>query len=203
MYYEDMLEIITKLEYDRELVLITEGNYELSVLRPSVLSKRFKNYDLTKNFQIFLNDGKNHFRPNHLRIMIDINLRVRSRPDLKALLLTIFDNIFYGKNPENEIEIIEKEVFEHYLNPIRIIANLAQLFLIEQDFAYNKKSNYDPGTLFFQGWIREFLDNKKEIDNLCMSVCKFQPPSNKYVCKENKNDKLYTDVLQPLWYLND
>lgn len=200
MIYKDMLEIVRNLEFDKELEVIREDDQVLSVFRPSILSKRFKNYDKNKNFQIYLTEKEKHFRPNHLRIMIDLNLRVRSRPDLKEELFHVFDNIYYGKDPNEEVKRLENEKFEHYLNSLKVIAHLAQLFLIEQDYSYNKESKFEPPTLFFQGWIREFIDSEKEIDNLCMSVCKFQPPSAKYTYKENKKHKKYDPNLKMLWY---
>jgi hypothetical protein len=201
MLYEDMFEIVKELEFDKELPVCCVGNCELSILRPSMLSKRFKNYDRNKNFQIFLRKGERHFHPNHLRVMIDLNLRVRSNPDIKQKLCTCFDNIFYGKDPDQKIQVLLQEDFQHYLNPLRIIANLSQLFIIEQDYCYNKESNFDPPTLFYQRWIREFIVNIKEIDNLCMSVCQFRPPAVRYTSKENKKHKKYNPDVKPLWYL--
>lgn len=196
-----MFQIVKELEFDKEVNIYQVGDNELSILRPSKLSSRFKNYDRDKNFQIYLREGQKHFRPNHLRVMIDLNLRVRSRPDLKRELCSCFDNIFYGKNPDEEIKNLLQEDFEHYLNPLRIIANLSQLFIIEQDYCYNKESNFDPPTLFYQGWVREFIDNMEEIDNLCMSVCSFRPPRVRYTCKENKKHNKYDPEAEPLWYL--
>ncbi|NMA85465.1 MAG: hypothetical protein GX962_16560 [Epulopiscium sp.] len=201
MLYSEMFKIVKSLEFDKELEILKSGNQIISILRPSTLSKRFKNYDINKNFQIYLTEGKRKFRPNHLRLMIDLNLRVRSRPDLKEELLLIFDNIFYGKDPDEEIKKIENEKFGHYLNSLEVIANLAQLFIIEQDYCYHKESNFEPPTLFFQGWVREFIDSVKEIDNLCMSVCNFRPPSVKYTNKENAKHKKHDPNFQPLWYL--
>ena len=82
-----------------------------------------------------------------------------------------------------------------------IIANLAQLFIIEQEFNYERESNFEPKTLFFQGWIREFIDSPKEIDNMCMSVCSGQPPKAQYTDKENKKNKRYEEKRTSLWYL--
>jgi hypothetical protein len=135
--------------------------------------------------------------------MIDLNLRVRSRPDLKKELLTVFDNIFYHADPDKEIELLKNEKFEHFLNSLKIIANLTQLFIIEQEYCYNKVSGFDPPTLFFQGWIREFIDSPREIDNLCMSVCNRQPPEVNYTKKENKKNKAFEGKLKPLWYLDE
>ncbi|MBU0477782.1 hypothetical protein KKC91_04355 [bacterium] len=196
-----MLNIVKKLPFDVKETVFKYDKTEVQLFRPSILSKRFKNYDVKKNFQIWLKEGTREFRPNHLRVMIDLNLRVRSRVDLKEKLLLAFDNIFYGKDPVKEVKDLSKEKFEHYLNPLPIIGVLNQLFIVEQEYCYNKESNFDPPTLFYQGWVREFIDNPKEIDNLCMSVCNGQPSLAKYVGKENKKRKSYIEDLKPLWYL--
>jgi len=204
MKYNEMLKIIQDLEFDQKKVLCTDGNVQLFVIRPSKLPKKLKNeYDIKKNFQIWLKEGEREFRPNHLRMMIDLNLRTRSRPDLKKKLLTIFDNVFYGKDPNEEIKLLGKEKFDHFLNSLMIIANLAQLFIIEQEFNYERESNFEPKTLFFQGWIREFIDSPKEIDNMCMSVCNGQPPKVQYTDKENKKNKRYNEKRGSLWYFEE
>lgn len=199
-----MFKIVKELSFDKEFKILKDGDTEVFILRPSKLSARFKNYDPKKNFQIWLREGERRFMPNHLRVMIDLNLRVRSRPELKKDLLLAFDRIFYGKDPAEAIASLKKEKFEHFLNPLGIIAALAQLFIIEQEYGYNKESKFEPSTLFLQGWIREFIDNPKEIDNLCMSVCKGQPPVACYVNKENKKNKKYMLAELPeLWYVNN
>ncbi len=196
-----MFIIVRDLPFDTKKEIYKEDNTKLFILRPSKLPARFKNYDPKKNFQLWLNDGHRDFIPNHLRVLIDLNLRVRCRPDLKKQLLLAFDNIFYGKDPEEELKELSKEHFEHFLNPLMIIGYSAQIFLIEQEIAYNKESHFEPLTLFFQGWVREFIDNPKEIDNLCMSVCNRQPPLTKYTFRENKKHKKYVKNLKPLWYI--
>jgi len=138
-----------------------------------------------------------------LRVLIDLNLRIRSNPELKNKLLLAFDNIFYGKDPEQELINLEKEKFEHFLNPIIVIGILTQLLLIEQEYGYCRESKFDPPTLFFQGWIREFIDSPKEIDNMCMSVASGQPPKTKYVNLENNKDKKHKNNLKPLWYMEN
>lgn len=199
-----MFKIVKELEFDKKKVVCEDDEgVQLYIFRPSKLSKRFEGYDLKKNFQIWLKEDDREFRPNHLRVMIDLNLRTRSKPDLKRAILSIFDNIFYGKDPDGEIKKIEHEKFEHFLNSIRIIAYLAQLFVIEQEYNYHKPSKFDPLTLFLQGWIREFIDSPKEIDNMCMSVCSGQPPKVQYTDKENKKHKNYEKNRKELWYFED
>lgn len=197
-----MFKIVKELPFDDKTTIFKNGNTEVQLFRPSKLSARFKDYDIEKNFQIWLKEGEREFRPNHLRVMIDLNLRVRSRQDLKKELLLAFDNIFYGKDPETELTKLSKEKFEHYLNDLVVIGVLAQLFIIEQEYCYEKESKFEPPTLFFQGWIREFIENPKEIDNLCMSVCNGQPPLARYVSDENKKNKSYVKDRSELWYLN-
>src|SRR3989338_4983611 len=144
MLKSDMFKIVIELPFDNKQTIFKRGNTEIQLLRPSKLSARFKAYDPKKNFQIWLKEGEREFRPNHLRVLIDLNLRVRSRPDLRKDLLLAFDNIFYGEDPDKELASLEKENFEHFLNPIRIIGYLAQLFIIEQEHAYHKESMFDP-----------------------------------------------------------
>src|SRR3989344_6044277 len=95
-----------------------------------------------------------------------------------------------------------KKNFEHFLNDLIVIGILSQLFILEQEYGYHRESKFDPPTLFFQGWIREFIDNPKEIDNLCMSVCNGQPSITKYVKFENKKDKKHNPKLKSLWYVD-
>lgn len=200
---KSMFKIVKNLPFDTKKTVYKEGKVEIQLLRPSVLSKRFKAYDVKKNFQIWLKEGEREFRPNHLRLMIDLNLKIRGRKDLKKKILLAFDNIFYGKDPVRVLKTLSKERFKHYLNSITVIGVLHQLFIIEQEYGYNKVSKFDPGTLFLQGWIRQIIDSPKEIDNLSMSVCSRQPPAAKYVNLESKKDKKYTANLKPLWYLQD
>lgn len=193
-----MFKIIKNLEFDENKIVYKKENIEIYLLRPSKLSKRFQNYDINKNFQIWFKEDERIFRPNHMRVFIDLNLRIRSKPKLKEKLLIAFDNIFYGNDPEEELKKVN---FEHYLNDLIVIGILSQLFIIEQEYGYNKESKFDPPTLFFQGWIREFIDSPKEIDNMCMSVANGQPPKAQYVKFENKKDKKYDQELKKLWYL--
>ena len=197
-----MFKIVRDLGFDDKKTIFKKDDVEIQIFRPSKLSARFKTYDLKKNFQIWLKEGDREFRPKHLRVFIDLNLRTRSRSDLKEKLLIAFDNIFYGKDPNEELKQLSKDNFEHFLNDLEIIGVLSQLFIIEQEYGYARESNYDPATLFFQGWIRQFIDSPKEIDNLCMSVCKGQPPKACYVSEENKKSSRWKiKEPSPAWYI--
>ena len=201
MKFDETFDVVKGLSFETKHEIVQLDGISLWIFRPSVPPPRFKNYDPERNFQIWLSEGRREFKPNHLRVFIDLNLRVRSRPELKEKLLIAFDDIFYKKGVDKSIEAIKDENFEHYLNPLEIVANLSQLFIIEQLWGYHNESKYDPASLFYQGWVRQCLDNTKEIDNLIMSVANRQPPLSRYTSKEDKNHKNFVKDLEQLWYL--
>lgn len=200
MKKSELLKIVKELEFDTKFVLFESDNETLYINRPSKVPPRFRNYDLKKNIQIWMSEDSRTFRPNHLRLLLDLNLRIRSRPELRNNLLMGFDSIYYGADPNEALKLVEKENFEHSLNTILLIGYLAQAFLVEQEYSYNKESKYDPPSLFLQGWVRQFIDSPKEIDNLAMSVANRQPPSSKYVELENKKSKRFESKLKSMWY---
>ena len=149
MNYEELKEFVYSVPFDVMTEVYRNEDVVLSVFRPTKLSKRFKNYDVNKNFQIFLQEGtEKEFRPNHLRMFIDLKLRVMEHPELKKDLLEAFDRIFYGEDPRKAVATVKKHKFSLCLNSIDIIANLAQLFLLEQNEGFGKKSKYDPPSLY-------------------------------------------------------
>jgi len=207
MKKEDTLFIVKDLEFDKRLDVFSFEGIIIYITRPSKLSKNFleKGYDPKKNFQIWMIDGQREFRPNHLRVFIDLNLRVRCKPEHKRDLLLAFDSIFYGNEPVDSMAKLSKIQFSHYLNPLPVIGVLSQLFIIEQEYGYlsHRESKYDPSSLFYQGWVRQFIDSPREIDIMSMSVCRFQPPKASYTNKENKKHKKYSPNLKALWYCEE
>lgn len=203
MNYDQMKKIILSLPFDTMTSVYNNSQQTLLVYRPSILSKRFKNYDVNKNFQIFLKIGDNKpFRPNHLRLLIDLKLRVREFPQAKVTLLTAFDKIFYGEEPLSAIIPLNPIPFTQYINPIDITAVLTQLFLIEQDIGYGQKSTFNPPSLYLHGWIRTFIDSEQEIDQLVYRICNNTPPAVKYTCQDNKKHIKYNPFKKPLWYMS-
>ena len=203
MRYSDLLEIVKDLPYDTEKLILDKEGIKVSILRPSKVSKRFVTYDPAKNFQIWFQEGDRKFKPNHLRVMIDLYLRSRSREDLKKGLLLAFDSIFYGEDPEVAISSLKNEAFEHFLNPLIIIATFCQLFIAEQEYGYPSESKYDPKSLFFQGWVRQVIAENNEVDNVLMSITNGREPLTKFTYKENKKNKKYDPNFKNLWYLEE
>ena len=172
MIKSNMFKIVRDLKFDEKKTIYKEGSVTIQLYRPSTLSKRFRNYDKKKNFQIWLKEGEREFRPNHLRVFIDLNLRTRSRPELKEKLLLVFDNLFYGADPEKELNELSKENFEHYLNDLTVMGILSQLFIIEQEYCYTQESKFEPPTLFFQwmgpGIHRQPEGNRQHVHERCL-----------------------------------
>ena len=202
MTYDEMKEIVLDLSFDTMTEVYNNGEQAILIYRPSTLSERFKNYDVNTNFQIFLRIGDNKpFRPNHLRLLIDLKLRARELSQSKEELLIAFDKIFYGVNPLDAIKPLTHIPFTQYINPIDITAILAQLFIIEQDIGYGGKSTFDPPSLYIQGWIRTFISSEQEIDQIIYRICRNPPPAVKYTCQDNNNHPKYNTNAECLWYI--
>lgn len=201
MLYDKILDKILALPFDTMTEVYANDNQKVLVYRPSTLSARFKDYDVNTNFQIFLQIGNDKpFRPNHLRLLLDLKLRSRELPETINDLLLTFDEIFYGADPLESIKHVENINYTQFINPIDITAVLAQLFIIEQNIGYGGKSTFDPPSLYIQGWIRTFIGSDQEIDQIVYRICRNTPPAVKYTCQDNKNHKNYNEKAKPLWY---
>lgn len=202
MKFEEMLKAISDLNLGESKTIFKDNEgVEVFVIRPENVPLKLKNvYDVNKNFQIWLNQNYQSFKPNHLRVMIDLGLKVKAQPKLKEKMLIAFDNIFYGNDPLLEVENFRNITFPHFLNSMDVTAILSQLFLVEQELNYAPR-NFNPNGLFFQGWVREFIDGPKAIEIMCMSAARGMPPMPKYTNKENKKHRKYETNLEPLWYL--
>ena len=203
MTYDEMREIVLDLPFDTMTEVYNNGEQAILIYRPSTLSERFKNYDVNTNFQVFLRIGDDKpFRPNHLRLLIDLKLRARELPQAREDLLVAFDKIFYGEEPLDAIKPLTHIRFTQYINPIDITAILAQLFIIEQDIGYGGKSTFDPPSLYIHGWIRTFIEADQEIDQVVYRICRNTPPAVKYTCQDNKNHPKYNPDAPLLWYVD-
>lgn len=201
MKYSDLEKIIIDLPYDEEKEIYSNNGQTLYVIRPKKLSERFKEYDSSKNIQIWLRiDGKKPFKPNHFRLLIDLYTRVRECPETKQTLLEVFDRIFYGEDPLDVMHLLDDYKFSQAINPIDIAVVLAQLFIAEQNVGFGKKSKYNPRSLYIQGWIRTFINADYEIDQVISGISYNRPPLVGYTKQDDKNHKDYNPNAKPLWY---
>ena len=202
MYYEDMFFIVENLQFDTEYEVFSSNSERIYLLRPSVLPRKFSSYNPNTNIQIWLEENsRKPFKPNHLRILIDLKLRMYEHPELRIEFLKAFDKIFYGEDPLYAIKPLQKYQYNQHLGSLEATAILAQLFIIEQEYGFNGKSKYNPPSLYVQGWIRSFINSDSEIDILCRRICSFNPPLVKYTCCDDKNHSNYRSNATPLWYL--
>ena len=202
MKYSDLEKIIIDLPYDEEKEIYSNNGQTLYVIRPKELSERFKEYDASKNIQIWLRiDGKKPFKPNHFRLLIDLYTRVREYPEAKQTLLEVFDRIFYGEDPLDVMHLLDDYKFSQSINPIDIAVVLAQLFIAEQNVGFGKKSKYNPRSLYIQGWIRTFINADYEIDQVISGISYNRPPLVGYTKQDDKNHKDYNPNAKPLWYV--
>ena len=203
MNYEQQKDNILKLPFDEMILIYSIGKHRIFAYRPSKLSKRFEQYDINTNFQIFLQILDNPpFRPNHLRMLIDLKLRAREIKDSVNDLLIAFDKIFYGDDPINAISKLYSYDFKQFLNPIEITAVLSQLFMIEQNIGYGTRSTFNPPSLYLHGWIRTFISSNQEIDQIVYRIARNTPPAIKYTMQDNLNHRNYNSSRKELWYLS-
>lgn len=201
MNYTELEKIIIDLPFDEEKEIYSNKGQTLYVVRPRELSERFKEYDASKNIQIWLKiDGKKPFKPNHFRLLIDLYTRVRECPESKDILLEVFDRIFYGEDPLKLMHLLAPYTYTQAINPIDIEVVLAQLFIAEQNIGFGKKSKYNPRSLYIQGWIRTFINADYEIDQVISGISYNRPPLVGYTKQDDQNHKEYNPNAKPLWY---
>lgn len=201
MNYTELERIIIDLPFDEEKEIYSNKGQTLYVVRPRELSERFKEYDASKNIQIWLKiDGKKPFKPNHFRLLIDLYTRVRECPESKDILLEVFDRIFYGEDPLKLMHLLDPYTYTQAINPIDIEVVLAQLFIAEQNIGFGKKSKYNPRSLYIQGWIRTFINADYEIDQVISGISYNRPPLVGYTKQDDQNHKEYNPNAKPLWY---
>lgn len=201
MNYTELERIIIDLPFDEEKEIYSNKDQTLYVVRPRELSERFKEYDASKNIQIWLKiDGKKPFKPNHFRLLIDLYTRVRECPESKDILLEVFDRIFYGEDPLKLMHLLDPYTYTQAINPIDIEVVLAQLFIAEQNIGFGKKSKYNPRSLYIQGWIRTFINADYEIDQVISGISYNRPPLVGYTKQDDQNHKEYNPNAKPLWY---
>ena len=195
MKYTELEQIIIDLPFDEKKDIYSSNGQTLYVVRPQKLSERFKEYDASKNIQIWLKiDDKKSFKPNHFRLLIDLYTRVRECPDSKDTLLEVFDRIFYGEDPLDVMHMLDTYQFTQAINPTDIAVVLAQLFIAEQNVGFGKKSKYNPRSLYIQGWIRTFINADYEIDQVISGISYNRPPLVGYTKQDDKNHKEYKTV---------
>jgi len=152
---------------------------EIYVLRPEKPGRTKQEYKIF-NLQIFLKKpGKKEFRPNHLRLLIDLYLKKISDPEKSEYIFSVIERIFNGEDPKNFINDVKNMRFKMQIDDVDINLYCAQLFMLEQDICY-EKSKYDPHRLFLMGYIRYVRSGEEEIDKIARGIAVGYPPPPRF-----------------------
>lgn len=202
MKLEQLLDLVQKLEIggSKRIYTTSDGTF-FSIKRPEKVGKNLKNeYEVETNLQIWAEErGNAEFMPNHLRLMIDLELVRRTHPEEIQRILKAFDSVFYGEDPIDAYRQVADIKLHTLLRPLDYDLCLEQLFISEQAIGYRKNSAFDPKYLYLHGYVRAVLCGHKEIDKLLWSATK-SAPATKFTYMDNRKHKKYNPSADNLWY---
>ena len=178
MDYKSLLEIINNLKIGESKNIYRVDNVDLWIYRPEKLGSSLKSkekYDVKTNFQIFMRgeDGI-AFKPNHLRILLDLHLKLVSNFDDAEQLFLILEKIYNGGDPLKFKEKLSKMDFKMQLDPALINVCCAQLFMSEQDINYTK-GKVQPPRAYLMGYIRLIKTKRENIDKVLWNSIRHPP----------------------------
>ena len=137
--------------------------------------KQSKRYDAKKNFQIGLSKGgQKEFLPNHLRILMDLNLKNEENKEKAQILFDAIEAIYDGEDPLKFEKRLQALHFDRGIETAFTDLCLAQLFMLEQDINYNF-GKIQPPRAYLMGYIRMVQLNAEEIDKLLWSSTRHPP----------------------------
>lgn len=177
MNFKTAKEKIEKLEIGKsESMYKFNGGVELYVHRPVKLGKSLKReYALHKNFQIFMKKpNEKEFKPNHLRILINLHLKNISDPEKAKIIFDILEKVYHGEDPllyQKELELLN---FKMSLDSALVDVCLAQLFMCEQEICYTD-GKVKPPRAYLMGYIRLVHSGEAEIDKLLWNSVRHPP----------------------------
>lgn len=154
-----------------------DNGVELYVHRPEKLGRSLKReYAIHKNFQIFMKKpGEEDFKPNHLRILINLHLKKISDSEKAELIFDILEKVYNGEDPLLYKDKLTSLNFKMSLDPTLVDVCLAQLFMCEQEICYTD-GKVKPPRAYLMGYIRLVRSGKVEIDKLLWNSIRHPPP---------------------------
>jgi len=199
MELKELIKIANELPLESEKVIYTLGDIKFILKRPTKSGRSLKReYNPHRNLQIWIQE-EHEFMPNHLRILLDLEFKLRFHPEYKEDLMMAFDRLYYGEDPDSIGKDFKYMKFRKELKDLKYDLYLAQLFFAEQEVGYHFQSRFNPKYLYLQGWIRCVLSRDMEIDKLLWSATR-NPPPVRFTKKDNKNRKEYDPNAKPLWW---
>lgn len=163
---------------ERKTIYQIDENTEIFVNKPLKVPSKLKHskkYDPKKNFQIGLKKaGRKEFLPNHMRIMIDLQLKKEDNPEKAEILFDAIEDIYKGEDPAKYKTELSKFKFNRGIENSFTDLCLAQLFMLEQDINYDF-GKIQPPRLYLTGYIRMIRSGVEEIDKLLWSSTRHPP----------------------------
>jgi len=176
--FKKVKETIEKLEIDNSKTIYKLDNgTELYVHRPKKLGKSLKKeYEIHKNFQIFMKKPhEEDFKPNHLRILINLHLKKISDPAKAEKIFSILEKVYHGEDPLAYRKELEALNFRMSLDSPLVDVCLAQLFMCEQEINYTD-GKVKPPRAYLMGYMRLVKCGEVEIDKLLWNSIRHPPP---------------------------
>ena len=202
MKLSELIELVKELPIGSEEVIYNLNNIKFILKRPEKPGRNLKReYAAERNIQIWIQENAHEFMPNHLRILLDLEFKLRFYPEYKEELMIAFDRLYYGDDPDKISSEFNHLKFREELRDLKYDLYLTQLFFAEQEIGYHFNSKFNPKYLYLQGWIRCVFSREMEIDKLLWSATR-NPPPVKFTKKDNKNHKEYNPDVKPLWWIN-
>ena len=134
-----------------------------------------KDYDISKNFQIILkNPNEVEFLPNHLRVMIEVNHKVRKNESKSEKFFDMIEQIYLGEDPIKFKDQLKSLNLSEELDPSIITLCLIQLFMAEQDINYTE-GKVKPPRAFLMGYLRFIKSKEQNIDKVLWSSTRHPP----------------------------
>jgi hypothetical protein len=190
MEYEELKKVILSMPLgERKTVYKIDDSTELFINKPLEIPaklKRKERYDPLKNIQIGISKkGIKEFLPNHLRILIDLNIKNREDQEKSKLLFDAIEEIYEGEDPEKFRKILISLEFKDEIENSLTDLCLTQLFMLEQDINYDF-GGVQPPRAYLMGYIRMIRLKTEEIDKLLWSSTR-HPPRKEFRSKECLN----------------
>lgn len=177
MKYQQILDEINSLKVgERKEVYSQEGD-KVIIFRPKTLGRTLKkkDYDPSKNFQIILKkSNEKEFLPNHLRILIEVNHKIRGDDKKAEEFFNIIEKIYSGEDPLAFEEQLKKLGLNDELDSSIITLCLIQLFMAEQDINYTT-GKVQPPRAFLMGYLRFIKSKEQNIDKILWSSTRHPP----------------------------
>lgn len=127
--------------------------------------------------------GQPEFYPTHIRLLIDLYIKLESNPDGAKKLFKTLEKVYNGVDPQDYVDELRIIDFPMHLDEAEVNLYVAQLLMIEQDFNFGpgapKKSKLDPPREYLMRFIRWIAARDTQIDRIIFAAAGRKYPAPK------------------------